>query len=101
MPELSRFFSILIYMYFNDHPPPHFHARYGKQEVQIAIGTLDVLAGSLPSAQLTLVKAWGILRQRELMAAWEAASKGRHPGKILPLEGRKSPKKKKAKKDKK
>ena len=48
MPTISTFYGILIRMFFNDHPPPHFHARYGEFEATIDIGTLDVLEGQLP-----------------------------------------------------
>ncbi|XGV97079.1 MAG: DUF4160 domain-containing protein [Leptolyngbya sp. BL-A-14] len=47
MPEISRFFGIIIAMYYNDHPPPHFHVRYGHQKAIISIQTLTLLEGSL------------------------------------------------------
>ena len=47
MPTISRFFGILIQMYLDDHPPPHFHAIYGEFDAQIAIDTLEVLRGHL------------------------------------------------------
>lgn len=47
MPEISRFFGIIIRMYFDDHPPPHFHAIYDKYEVEIGINPIGVLKGSL------------------------------------------------------
>lgn len=97
MPEVSRFLGILIFLYYKDHPPPHFHARYGKHEAQIDIRTLEVIAGSLPRPQLAFVITWGFLRQRALMNAWTAASQDKHPGRIAPLEG-KSAKGKKGKK---
>ena len=96
MPELSRFLGMLIFMYFKDHPPPHFHAKYGKHEVQIEISTMQVMAGQLPRPQLALVVAWGLLNQRALMRAWDAVSKDHAPGKIPPLGG--SSKTKKTKK---
>jgi len=98
LPEVSRFFGLLIYLYYNDHPPPHFHVRYGKHEAQIDIRTLEVIAGSLPRPQLALALAWGFLRQGALMNAWEAVSKSKHPGRIPPLEGKKKARKKKGKK---
>lgn len=45
MPEVSRFFGIIIRMYYDDHPPPHFHAIYGEQEVQVGIDPIVVLKG--------------------------------------------------------
>jgi len=48
MPTISEFFGILIRMYWDDHPPPHFHAIYGEHESQYNIATLDVIHGKLP-----------------------------------------------------
>ncbi len=45
MPEISRFFGIIIRMYFGDHPPPHFHAEYGGKRVKIEIARLAVIDG--------------------------------------------------------
>jgi hypothetical protein len=52
MPEISRFFGIIIRMYFNDHLPPHFHAHYGEHQVEITIETLEILKGKLPNRVL-------------------------------------------------
>ncbi len=52
MPELCRFYGIIIRMYFSDHPPPHFHALYAGQVIKIEIGTLRVIAGRLPPGPL-------------------------------------------------
>ena len=98
VPELSRFLGILIFMYYDDHPPPHFHAKYGKHEVQVDISSMKVIAGSLPRPQLAFVVAWGLLNQGALFKAWEAVTKGKHPGKIPPLTGKKGGGKKKGKK---
>jgi len=59
LPKLSEFFGIAIYMYWGNHGPPHFHARYGGEKASIAIGDLSVLAGSLPPRALGLVVEWG------------------------------------------
>jgi hypothetical protein len=48
VPELSRFYGIVVRMYFDDHPPPHFHAQYGSFQAVVAIETLAVIAGELP-----------------------------------------------------
>jgi len=48
MPEISRFFGIIIRMYFDDHPPPHFHAIYGNNEIQVSIEPIAILNGKLP-----------------------------------------------------
>jgi len=55
MPEISRFYGIIIKMYFSDHAPPHFHAFYGDSEVLINITTLAVIAGKLPPRAMGLV----------------------------------------------
>lgn len=83
MPEISRFYGITIAMFFSDHPPPHFHAKYGGDVVQIEIATLRVLNGSIPPRSLGLVMEWAALRRRELERAWRQASK---PGPIDPIE---------------
>jgi hypothetical protein len=48
MPEISRFYGIVIRMYYDDHPPPHFHAHYGEDEALINIHTMAIVAGQLP-----------------------------------------------------
>jgi len=63
MPTVSVFYGILIRMFFNDHPPPHFHARYGEFEATIEIGTLSVLEGMLPSRALHGVQEWGMMHK--------------------------------------
>ena len=66
MPELSRFFGIVITMYARDHEPAHFHARYGEDEVLIEIDTSRVLRGVLPRRALAMVEEWCGLRRPEL-----------------------------------
>ena len=83
MPRVSEFFGIVIYIYFRDHPPPHFHALYAGSEAAIDIDTLGVLAGSLPPRAYGLVAEWGVLRRAELRRAWQQASQ---PGPIDPIE---------------
>ncbi len=78
MPEISRFYGIVIKMYFDDHHPPHFHAQYSGQEVVIEIGTLAVISGRLPPRALGLVAEWASLHQEELTALWTMA-KGLQP----------------------
>jgi hypothetical protein len=53
MPTIGTFYGILIRMFFNDHPPPHFHARYGESEATIDIGTFSILEGALHPALCT------------------------------------------------
>jgi hypothetical protein len=55
MPELSRFYGIVIKLFFDDHPPPHFHATYGEHEALVRIEPLGVIAGTLPPRAMGLV----------------------------------------------
>ncbi len=75
MPEISRFYGIVIKMYFADHAPPHFHAEYAEDEVRIAITSLGVLSGHLPPRAMGLVAEWASIHQQELQALWNRASK--------------------------
>ncbi|PAX08798.1 DUF4160 domain-containing protein [Sphingomonas lenta] len=85
MPTLSIFYGIVVQVYWFDHAPPHFHARYAEHEAQIEIMSASVLNGSLPKRALAMVLEWTREHQAELMAAWEAASAGATPVKIAPL----------------
>jgi Domain of unknown function (DUF4160) len=73
MPRVSEFLGIVIYMYYNDHMPPHFHAEYGEHEAIYEIDTLDVTRGSLPRRSHALVVEWASLHRKELRADWELA----------------------------
>ena len=86
MPEISRFFGIIIRMYFNDHLPPHFHAHYGEHQIEITIETLEVLKGKLPSRALGLVLDWASLHRDELRTDWERARNEQPLEPIQPLE---------------
>jgi predicted P-loop ATPase/GTPase len=72
MPTISRFYGIVIFMNYNDHAPPHFHARYQDQEVTIAIET-GLVTGKMSKRALQMLFAWLDLHQEELMANWERA----------------------------
>ncbi len=85
MPRLSAFYGLVIYIYWQDHTPPHFHAEYGEQEALIVISDGRVYAGSLPRRALRLVREWRRLHLEELQQAWERASAHEDPGKIEPL----------------
>ena len=67
MPEISRFFGIIIRMYFDDHNPPHFHAIYGESEILININTLAIVSGNFPPRALGLVMEWANIRQKEIL----------------------------------
>ena len=82
MPCISQFFGILIYMYYNDHAPPHFHAEYGGNEALYEIETLRIYAGNLPRRAHNLVIEWADSH----LADWERARTGEPLVKIEPVE---------------
>lgn len=86
MPEVSRFFGIVIRFYFNDHEPPHFHAAYGEAEAAILIDSLGVLRGSLPRRALALVLELASMHRSELPGDWDLARAGQTPHPIAPLD---------------
>ena len=86
MPEISRFFGIVITMYYDEHNPPHFHARYEGTKAAIEIASLRILAGKLPPRALGLIIEWASQHQEELMANWDAARSDSPPRKIEPLQ---------------
>jgi hypothetical protein len=85
MPTLSTFYGILIRMFFNDHPPPHFHARYGEFEATIGIERLDIIEGQRPHRALSLTLEWAMIHREELFKAWHLCRQKRPPEKIDPL----------------
>lgn len=85
MPEVSRFFGILIAIYYHDHVPPHFHAVYGEHEAVVAIES-GAVTGYLPTRVLALVQKWRVLRKAELISAWNHAQSGARLPRIAPLE---------------
>jgi hypothetical protein len=72
-------------MYFADHPPRHFHARYGGDEATIVIATGDVLAGGIPARALRLVREWLTVHRAELDANWDRARNHDKPEPVRPL----------------
>lgn len=85
MPEISRFFGIIIAMFYGDHDPPHFHARYGKAKVAIRIQDFRVLEGDFPPRALGLVIEWASMHQAALKRNWELTQSNQPPEKIEPL----------------
>lgn len=85
MPEISRFLGIIISMYFDEHNPPHFHARYGDMTAEFSIEPLALAAGKLPPRVLGLVLEWASLHRNELLQNWENARKSMGLAKIDPL----------------
>ena len=73
MPELSRFYGIVIKMYYNDHNPPHFHAEYGASRMVVDVNTFAVIGGCLPPRATGLVMEWAAQHQEELQNAWQRA----------------------------
>lgn len=86
MPEISRFFGIVVRMFFNDHEPPHFHVSYGEFEALIEVDTLAVYRGELPRRALALTLEWAALHREELRQDWQLAKTGQLPKPIAPLE---------------
>lgn len=86
MPIVSEFEGIEICFYFDDHMPPHFHAKYNNNEALVDIEDSCVLKGSIPSNKLKLVLAWSELHKNELMENWNKAKNMQLPQKINPLK---------------
>lgn len=86
MPKISFFYGIVIYMYFNDHYPAHFHAHYGEFSAKINIEKIGLLDGYLPPKALSLVIEWTTLHQKELMENWDRMLKQEPFQSIAPLE---------------
>lgn len=85
MPVISLFYGIIVEMFYNEHIPPHFHARHGEDRAVIDIASGDVLEGELSRRDLRLVEAWLELNRESLMANWQLACEGREMFKIAPL----------------
>ena len=85
MPEICRFYGIVIAMFYNEHNPPHFHARYGEHKAVIDIRSLSVLEGGFPGRALGMVVEWASQHQTELLENWELARREQAPQKIEPL----------------
>lgn len=89
MPELSRFFGVIIRMYVeagDPHHVAHFHAYYQDDVAVIGLDPIELIAGSLPRRQRRLVEAWAELHQEELLADWHRLQAGQPPFPIAPLE---------------
>jgi len=86
MPEISRFYGIIIALYYNEHNPPHFHAKYEEFHAEIDIRTLQILNGELPKRAKTLVLEWADEHREELMQDWELARQNSELKAIEPLK---------------
>ena len=85
MPELSRFYGIVIRMHYRDHAPPHFHAEYGDGDLAVGISPIVELAGRLPRRAVAMVLDWTAIHQAELLDAWQKAQAKQPLPKIAPL----------------
>ena len=85
MPEISRFLGIVIVINYNEHDPPHFHARYGRQKVSARIAD-GLVTGSFPARALTHVLEWWNLHRSELSEDWQLARQRMPLKRIAPLE---------------
>jgi hypothetical protein len=85
MPIISKFFGIVIYMYWKDHAPPHFHAKYGDDEIVVEIESGDI-SGNMSNRAIKMIKEWRELHKDELFKNWELAEQKKALSAINPLE---------------
>jgi len=88
LPEISRFFGIVIRMFAEPGAPhhrPHFHAYFQDQTAIFTIDTIELIGGELPAKETRLVVAWAEIHRPELFGNWNALQSGRLPSKIEPL----------------
>jgi hypothetical protein len=85
MPEISRFYGIIIRMFFNEHNPPHFHAEYGEYRIIVDFND-EVVKGFMPKRALILIFEWLELHKEELIANWKICQNKDIPKKIEPLK---------------
>jgi hypothetical protein len=85
MPTISRFLGLVIVMYFDDHGPPHFHARHADGAAKVRIDALEPIESTLGRRQLRFVLAWAELHQEELLENWRLARAGETLREIEPL----------------
>ena len=70
MPEITRFYGIIIKVFFGDHPPPHFHAIYGEYNALVSIESLDIIEGDLPGRAQKMVIDWAEMYQQDPLKMW-------------------------------
>ena len=85
MPEISRFFGIVVKLNTNDHSPPHFHAEYGDYEIVVDIES-GIVEGKFPRRATQHVLEWFEAHRSELSANWDLARQGKPLRRIAPLE---------------
>jgi hypothetical protein len=86
MPEISRFFGIIVTMLYHDHLPPHFHVRYGGRRARFALGPVRLLEGRLSPRVIGLIMEWALLHEEELLEDWDLAQHNQPLKPIGPLE---------------
>ena len=89
MPEISRFFGIIIRMYMEPdvkHHRPHFHAYYQEHVGIFGIDEIELISGSMPKRHQRLVEAWAELHRDELLEDWDRLQSGQSPVPIKPLQ---------------
>jgi hypothetical protein len=86
MPTISIFYGIVIQMFWNEHAPPHFHAKYAEFKATIDIQSLQLIKGTLPRRALELVLDWAELHQQELLKNWDLCQADEKPQNITPLK---------------
>lgn len=86
MPEICRFYGIIIQIFYRDHAPPHFHATYGEYKATFTIQEPRLLFGELPRRAEVLVLDWAVIHQEELTREWKLAEEEQPLFKIRPLE---------------
>lgn len=85
MPEICRFLGIIVYMLYDDHRPPHFHAEYGEYKVSVEINT-GIVEGRFPRRALKALMEWYELHKDELLEDWQLAERHEPLNRIPPLE---------------
>jgi hypothetical protein len=86
MPEISRFYGIIVRMYYDEHPPPHFHVSYRDVDAAVRIDTLELVGGNLPRRALVLVAEWALAHREELRQNWGRVERGEPLLPIAPLD---------------
>ena len=85
MPEICRFLGIVIAMYYNEHKPPHFHAKYSEFRAAFSIESLQLMEGQMPARVISLILEWAFEHRKELLEDWELSERKEQLKKIAPL----------------
>ncbi len=73
MPTIADFYGVTIQMYYDEHEPPHFHARYGGAKALVRLSDGEIIAGELPPTAARMVRQWALARRSELQDNWHRA----------------------------